>query len=341
MLKICWISLAAVFVLTFSNVSAQAPAPAPAVAPASAPVAQTAGSVTLDASQLRSTYVLGPDDLIVIRALEADEINEKPVRIDMTGNIRLPLVGRVHAAGLTIEQFEGEVSQRLSTYIKQPQVSVSVTEFRSQPVSIIGSVSNPGVHQLQGRKTLVEMISMAGGVKEEAGPFIKISRQLKWGRIPLPNAVDDPTGQVSVAQVSLKDILEARDPTENILIRPEDVITVPRAQMVYLIGEVQKPGGYILRERQSVSVLQALSVAGGMSRNAGPKNARILRVVAGNSERTEIPIDLKKVLTGHGSDVALQPDDILFVPNNVSRNVVIRSMEAALTVGTSLAVYRF
>ena len=292
-------------------------------------------------SQLRSTYVLGPDDSIVIHALEAEEINDKPIRIDMSGNIRLPLAGRIHAAGLTIEQFENEIAERLTPYIKQPQVSVSVTEFRSQPVSIIGSVVSPGIHQLQGKKTLIEMISLAGGVKDEAGPTIKITRQLKWGRIPLPNAVDDPSGQVSTAEVSVKDIIESRNPLENIAIRPDDVITVPRAQMVYLIGEVNKPGGYVLRERQSVSVLQALSVAGGMSRNAGAKNAKILRLVAGNQEREEIPIDLKKVLAGHGNDISLLPDDILFVPNNISKNIAVRSLEAMLTVGTGLAVYRY
>lgn len=291
--------------------------------------------------QMRSTYVLGPDDAIVIHAVEAEEINGKPLRIDMTGNIRLPLVGRVRASGLTVEQFENELIERLKTYIKDPQVSVNVTEFRSQPVSIIGAVATPGVHQLQGKKTLVEMISMAGGLKEEAGPTIKLTRQLKWGQIPLANAKDDPTGQVSTAEISVKDIMEGTNPLENILIRPEDVITVPRAQMVYLIGEVQKPGGYVLRERQSVSVLQALSLAGGPSRNAGKKNAKILRLVAGNPERTEIPINLQKVLSGQGNDVALLPEDILFVPNNLSKNIAIRTMEAALTIGTGMAVYRF
>ena len=291
--------------------------------------------------ELRSTYVLGPDDSIVIRALDAEEINDKPVRIDLSGNIRLPLVGRIHAAGLTIEQFESEISARLKVYIIEPQVSVSIVEFRSQPVSMIGAVAHPGVVQLQGRKTLVEMISMAGGLKEDAGATIKITRQLKWGRIPLPNAVDDVAAQVSTAELSAKDILEANTPLKNIAICPEDIISVARADKVYLIGEVQKPGEYILRERQSVSLLQAVSMAGGISRNAGAKNAKVLRVVAGNTERSEIPVNLKLVMDGHGKDFQLLPDDILFVPGTMSKNIAMRTLEAAITVGTGLAVYRF
>ncbi len=292
-------------------------------------------------TELRSTYVLGPEDSIVIRALEAEEINDKPVRIDMSGNIRLPLVGQIHAGGLSIAQLENQLTERLKVYIKQPQVAVSVVEFRSQPVSMIGEVAHPGVMQLQGRKTLVEMISMAGGLKEDAGASIKITRQLKWGPVPLPNAATDSEAQVSTAEVKVKDILEGNTPLHNITICPDDVISVARADKVYLIGEVQKPGEYILRERQSVSVLQALSMAGGMSRVAGGKKARILRVVAGASERSEIPINLKLVMAGHGTDIQLLPDDILFIPSTASKNIGMRTLEAAITVGTGLAIYRF
>lgn len=305
-----------------------------------APIANTNSAVKPDDNQSRSTYVLGPDDSINIHAVEAEEINGT-IRIDMTGNVRLPLVGRIHAEGLTVDQFQNELVEKLSAYIKQPQISVSITEFHSQPVSIIGEVASPGTHQLQGRKTLIEMISMAGGVKDDAGAKVMITRQSKWGVIPLSSAKVDPSGQVSIAEVNLKDIMDARNPLNNIQIYPYDVITVPRAEVVYLIGEVQKPGSYILRERQSVSVLQALSMAGGPSSRAGTKNARILRMVPGQTERTEIAVNLKKMLGGQGSDITLMPEDILFVPNNVTKNVVARTAEAALTIGTGLAVYRF
>jgi len=287
-----------------------------------------------------STYILGPDDLIVIHALDGEEFSEKPVRIDMSGNIRLPLVGRVHAGGRTVEQLEAELFSSLKPYIKDPQVAVSVTEFRSQPISVIGEVMSEGVHQLQGKKTLVEIISLAGGVKDDAGSKIKITRKLEWGPIPLPGAKNDPSGQYSIAEVDVKNIVEARDPAENIRIYPEDVISVPRAEIVYVIGEVTKPGGYVLRERQSISVLQALSMAGGASKGAGIKNARILRLVADQDERQELPLDLKKIMSGTGPDAQLHAEDILFIPGNVQKNIALRTLEAAITIGTGLAIYR-
>ncbi|MGC9970669.1 MAG: polysaccharide biosynthesis/export family protein [Bryobacteraceae bacterium] len=290
--------------------------------------------------QLRSTYVLGPEDQIAIRALEAEEISDKPIRIDMSGNIRLPMVGRIHAAGLTLEQFEAQVSARLKTYINDPEVSVSIVEFRSQPISVIGSVRNPGVHQLQGRKTLVEILSLAGGLAPDAGHSVKITRLLEWGRIPLPGAADDSSGQFSVAQVSLRGIMEAKAPEQNILVRPHDVISVPRAEMVYVIGQVQRSGGFILNERENLSVLKALSLAGGLDHTASPKNARILRAASGASSRLEIPVDLKKILSGQTNDVPLQPEDILFVPSNLPKKALVRAVETAVQMGTGLVIWR-
>ena len=196
--------------------------------------------------QIRSSYILGPDDQITIRAATAEEIAAEPIRIDMSGFIRVPMAGRLRAAGLTVEQLEAELAGRLKNYIWDPDVTVGITEFRSQPVSVIGAVKNPGVHQLQGHKTLVEVLSLAGGLDAAAGPKVKITRRLEWGHIPLKNAVADPTGQFAVAEVSLKAILDAKNPGENIVMRPNDVVSVPRAEMVYVAGQVQKAGGFTL-----------------------------------------------------------------------------------------------
>ncbi len=291
-------------------------------------------------ASLRSSYVLGPEDQITIRALDADEISDKPLRIDMNGYIRLPMVGRLRASGLTLEQLEAEIVNRLKTYIQQPEVAVSITEFRSQPVSVIGSVNSPGVHQLQGRKTLVEILSLAGGLRNDAGHSVKIVRRLEWGRIPLRSAADDSTGQFSVAQVSLKALMEAKNPDENIVIRPHDVISVPRADMVYVTGQVQRSGGFVLNERETITVLQALSLAGGLDRAASPQNSRILRPSSGAANRAEIAVDLKKILAGKANDVSLQPDDILFIPASTPKRAAIRAAEAAVQIGTGVAIWR-
>ncbi len=112
-----------------------------------------------------TNYILGPDDLITLSVNNLDEISGKPMRIDRHGDINLPLAGRIHAAGLTADQLEAEIESRLKNQLNNPHVIVSVTEFRSQPVSILGAVNQPGVHQLEGRKTLFEMLSLAGGLR--------------------------------------------------------------------------------------------------------------------------------------------------------------------------------
>ena len=292
-------------------------------------------------AQAPGSYQLDPDDVLVIRVLEAEEISEKPLRVDPNGDISLPLVGTVHVAGLSLEQVTALVTKRLEKYFKHPHLSVSITEFRTQPVSVFGQVTTPGVQQVRGRKTLVELLALAGGVKEDAGPIVIISRQLKWGVIPVPGAVVDEAAQVSTAQVKLKNIVNVTDGADNILILPQDVITVPRADIVYVIGEVQRPGAFVLRERDSLSLLQALSMAGGLGKLASNKHCRILRAMPGNQERQQIPIDISRVLSGKDKDAPLRPDDILFVPNSVTKTITVRGAEAAIAVGTGLAIYHY
>src|SRR6202022_2409038 len=130
--------------------------------------------------------VLGPDDQILIRALDAPEISDKPFLIGTNGNITLPMIGRVKAGGLTVEQLEAELTARLKEFIKDPQISVTVTEVQSHPVSVFGAVTKPGVVQLRGRQTLSEVLSMAGGPRENAGSILTLTRRRQSGEIPLP-----------------------------------------------------------------------------------------------------------------------------------------------------------
>jgi polysaccharide export outer membrane protein len=285
-------------------------------------------------------YVLGAGDQILVHVLNAEEIPDSPVQIDMGGFIRLPVVGRVHVGGLTVSQVEADLAERLKSYLLHPDVSVFIAEFHSQPVSVIGSVKSPGIHQVQGRKSLVEILSLAGGLDSTAGPNLRITRRLDYGRIPLKGAANDPTGQFSVAEVNLKSILEAKNPEENILIQPYDVISVPRAETVYVMGNVQKAGGYVLTDSSSVSVLQAVSMAGGFDKLARPQNSMILRRTAEGLSRAEIPVDLQKILDGKKEDVRMQPDDILFVPNNTPRAAGLRALEAAVQMGTGVVIWR-
>lgn len=286
-------------------------------------------------------YVLGPGDQLIVHVVNVEEFNDKPVPIDLSGYIRLPLVGRISVSGLTIEQVGLEISRRLEGYVLHPDVSVSVTDFRSQPVSIIGAVKLPGVQQVQGQKTLVEVLSMAGGLDSmTAGSTLKLTRRLDWGPIPLAGAVNDSTNHFSVAEVSLKSLLEAKHPEENILVKPYDVISVPRGETVYVIGEVLKAGGFLLNDGEQITALKALSMAGGADRMAQPQRARILRRIPGASSRTEITVNLSKILDGKMEDVRMQAEDILFVPNNVPKRAAIRALEAAIQTGSGIAIFR-
>jgi polysaccharide biosynthesis/export protein len=289
---------------------------------------------------LRSTYVLGPDDELEISGPELDEKTNKPSRIDGEGYVQVPLVGRVQVAGLTVQQCEQELNKRLTTYIREPQIAVSVKELRSQPVSVLGAVNTPGVHQVQGHKTLLEMLSLAGGVRPDAGYRVRITRQLDSGCIPLPNATIDPSGRFSVAEVNLKDIIDAKNPQENISILPHDVISVPKAEMVYVIGDVKRSGGFVLGQDESISILQALSLAEGLTTTADAKHTKILRLNSDGNQRHEITVDVKGILSGKREDVSLRGDDILFIPGSMGKKTTLRAIEAAIQTGTGMAIWR-
>jgi polysaccharide export outer membrane protein len=255
--------------------------------------------------------------------------------------VEVPLAGRVHLAGLNVQQAEEKLDNLLRPYIRNPQVVVNVAEVHSQPVSVLGAVNAPGVHQIQGQKTLLEMLALAGGIRPDAGYSVRITRQLNWGCIPLPNARMDATRQFNVAEVELKKIMEAQDPEDNIRIFPNDVISVPKAEMVYVIGEVRRSGGFVLGEKRSMSVLQALSLAEGLNGpTADTHHARILRLKSEADQREELPVDLKAVLAGKKPDLPMQGDDILFIPGSTGKKAAFRALEAAIQTGTGLAIWR-
>jgi polysaccharide export outer membrane protein len=286
------------------------------------------------------SYVLGPDDQISMHVLNVDEIGPQPIRIDMQGNINIALAGRIHAGGLTVEQLENEIAKRFKSYLLNPTVSVTIMEYHSQPISILGAVNRPGIHQLQGHKNLFEALSLAEGLRTDAGDEIRITRRKEWGPIPLQGAITDPSGEYSVASVSIKSIMEATNPKENIAMKPNDVVSVPKAKMVYVVGSVRRPGGFVLSEKATLSVLQAVSLAEGLDRTAASHKAVILRSATPTVQRAEVPIDLGRILSGKSNDLPLQANDILFVPNNMAKSIALRTAEALIQTGTGMAVYK-
>ena len=267
-------------------------------------------------AQVRPTYVLGPGDLITIRAFEVEEISDKPFRIDSQGDVNLPVLNRIHAGGITVEQLEAELTQRLKTLVRNPQVTVTVTEYRSEPVFVTGYFKSPGIYPLQGRRTLLEVLTSAGGLLPNADRKIKVTRHLEMGVIPLPNVAVDTERKVSTVQISIGSLRGNLSPIEDIALQPLDTISVDRAELVYATGEFNKVGGVELGERDFISVTQLITMVGGLSKDAAPESARVLRRVLNTSRRSEIPVDLKKVLAGKESDFPLQANDVLYVPKS-------------------------
>jgi polysaccharide export outer membrane protein len=298
-------------------------------------------SQSKDAVGQKAGYLLGPEDMVYIQVQNVDELTNPAVafRIDLSGYVDVPRIGLVYATGLATEQLEAVLADRFRTYLQNPVVIVRVAEFHSKPVSVLGAVGSPGVHSLQGDKTLLEVISEAGGLGKDAGSTIKITRRKDEGTIPLATAAPDATGTFSVAEVNVHDIMDATNPNNNILIRPNDVITVPQAESIYVIGAVNHAGGFTLPDHQNVSVLEALSLASGLDKTASAKNAKVLRPMVGSSTRTEIPVNVKKILDGKASDFPLMANDILFIPTSASRNASLRALQTALAIGTGVAIY--
>jgi polysaccharide biosynthesis/export protein len=294
-----------------------------------------------DLSPIKASYVLSPEDQISIHVLDLEEVSDKPTRIDPNGYIELPLVGRLHAGGLSVEELRRELTTKLEKFIHGPQITIGVLEYHSQPVSIVGAVNTPGVHQLQGPKHLIEVISAAGGLRQDAGPRVIITRQSQSGAIPLIGAHADPSGNFTVAEVSIDELMSAKNPAENILIRPNDVISVPRAEVVYVLGQVKKAGGFTLNSHDGISLLRALSLAEGLERDAAPKKARIMKGPLGDTTKVnEVAVDVQKILDGKSPDIQMHANDVLFIPNNLARSTMRRAAEAALQVGTGIVIYR-
>jgi polysaccharide export outer membrane protein len=285
-----------------------------------------------------ANYVLGPEDNITVSVFGADDINARAVTISNDGNVNLPMVGKVHAGGLTVDQFQTVLVTGYKKFFKEPQVSVQVTDSRSQPVSVAGNVNTPGMVQLRGNRNLLEVISLAGGLRADAGDSVLVTRNLNQGPLPVAGAFTDPTGQFSVAHINVREIMTGKNPLGNILIKPHDVITVPRARMIYVLGNVGRPGGYVMTENETMSITQAIALAGGWGSAAKLGGSKILRA-SGGAEREEIPADIGKIMKNKAPDLQLRPDDILYIPNSLGKTIGNRGLDAAIGAGAALAVF--
>jgi polysaccharide export outer membrane protein len=225
---------------------------------------------------------------------------------------------------------QAAVEKSFERYYYNPRISVEIADHRSQPVSVLGSVTKPGIYQLQGRKTLADVLSMAGGLKPDAGYTVRISRA---------SDAQSSEARERVFSYSVSEILKGGT-GDDVLVSPHDVITVPRAELIYVIGDVRKAGGFALEEKENASVLQALALAEGALPTASLKACTILRPQVAGAERVSIPVNVKHLMSGKASDVMLQAGDVLIVPSSTIRKIGVKTAEAALQTASGIAIWR-
>jgi len=271
---------------------------------------------------IRPDYQLGPGDQFLISVPQAQEIDQRPFRVDSDGNIELPLIGKVHAAGLTQHGLETVLATRLRDYIREPQVTITITQFRSEPVFFLGAFRTPGIYPLQGGRTLVEMLAVVGGLQPTASRRMTITRKAEYGTIDLPNAVKDPARKVTSVEISLDSLTRNINPDEDMVLKAYDIVTAETAQPVFVSGEVAKPGAIPLNEEQSISVTQALTQAGGFTKDASRGKVRVLRPILGTTRRAEIDVNLNRIYEGKENDFPLLPNDVLYVPRATARAIL-------------------
>jgi len=263
---------------------------------------------------------LGVGDLIEVNVYNVPELASK-VRVGSSGDVYLPLVDYVHLEGLTQEEAQSLIEKRLADggFVRNPHVTILVDEAASQGVTVIGEVTKPGIYPDGADHRLYEVISEAGGFSPAASRKIAILRRNR----PDPIRVDLPRNL-------------ADDVSGNVEILPGDTITVPRAPIIYVVGDVGRPSG-LLVDNGTLTVLQALALAGGTNRTAKLGGARIIR--KGPSGMTEVKVEIKKMLEAKSPDVTLQADDILFIPLSGGRVVAGRTFEAAMSMATMVGIY--
>ncbi|MGA2713501.1 MAG: polysaccharide biosynthesis/export family protein [Bryobacteraceae bacterium] len=284
--------------------------------------------------------VIGPDDSLTIAAVNCDEIS-KSWRVSTSGELSLPLVGTLKAAGMTVKELESAVAERLKKYVIDPQVNIFVTELRSEPVMITGAVDKPGVYQIAGDKTLFECILKAGGPKS-AGLTVSVRRSATWGPIGIPGVKEYKDDGYDFVEIDLNEVMSARGDKANLRIEPNDLISVspaPPPRYVQIAGEVNRPGSVELVTQDSVSLLRVLATAGGTTAIANLKQAMIIHVNGDGSQASApVFVDLTRIMNGKAMDLSLRAGDVVVVTRNGLKSLLAAATAAAMNSGVSSAI---
>ena len=271
---------------------------------------------------------IGKDDLLGIAVYDSPELT-RTVRVGSDGEIRLPMLHRpIQAAGLNPADLEASITKALTeeNVMVAPVVTVSVVESRSRPISVSGAVKNPVTLQAIGTVTLLDAISRAGGLSENAGAEILVSKQSS-------TASDKPV--TLIQRIPVSGLMGGVDTTLNLRLEGGEDIRVPEAGRVFVLGRVKKPGTFFITDGSESSVMKALALSGGLD-SFPSHSAYIYRVEGGSGGRNEIPIELKKIMDRKAPDVALLANDILYVPDATGTRASMKVLESSIGIGAVL-----
>src|SRR6476620_1932670 len=270
-----------------------------------------------------SAIKLGPGDLVEVGVYGVPELTTK-ARVSNDGDLYLPLIDYVHVGDLSLEESQKLIEKRLDDggFVKNPHVTIFVNEYASQGVTLLGEVGKPGIYPVLGDRRLFDVFSAAGGLTERASRTVSITRR---------NHPDKPQ-VVSLAR-NLTD-----KPESNVEVHPGDTIEIYRAPIVYIVGDVGRPSG-LLVDNGSLTVLQAIALAGGPNRTAKLNGTRIIRKSTGPNGMVETVVPLKKMLQAKAPDIPLEANDILFVPVSGAKVATARAVETAMALTTAVTIY--
>jgi polysaccharide export outer membrane protein len=258
-------------------------------------------------------------DLLDVNVFDTPELSAK-LRVDDRGFVTLPLAGELQISGLTAEQAGREIETKLvsTDILKEPHVSVTVLEYATQGVTVLGEVKSPGVYPLLGTHTLLDLISAAGGVTANAGKAVTITHREQPDKPEIVRVETKPGSTIAF----------------NVDVRPGDTIVISHAGIVYVVGDVGKPGGFLIENNNRLTVLQAMALAQGANRTASLNSAKLLRNT--DDGREELSVPLRKILSNKAPDPALNDGDILFIPASAAK----ATLHEVLPAVAGAAIYR-
>jgi polysaccharide biosynthesis/export protein len=294
-------------------------------------------------------YKLGPEDVVTITVFDLPEMTQT-ARVENDGTINVKLLGRVPAAGLTTTELKKELEREWGkTYLEDPVVSIFIKQFHSTPVSVVGAVAKPGLYQLPGPRTLLQVIAMAGGVNmpgtaggnmaggAPAGRWAYITRKDGFPDLKLTQGIQKlAPDQV---KVDLGRLLYSHDTALDLQVKPFDTITVSKAGLVYVVGAVQRSGGFTLEDVDSLTALQALSLAQGCAGNCNMHHDAIIRHLP-DGRRELTFINLGKIMKGKAKDPILKANDMLVVPSSMLKGIGESSIGMGMGTISGLLIWR-